>query len=332
MPCRLMLLALTWSLLAGFASSTTGAPPTPPTQPETGPGGSTYQFETVHAAHFGSVPTGYWQFWPERDGAKSPLPIVVFLHGFSAVNPETYRAWLDHIVRRGAVVVYPDYQTERLIETQSTEFEPNAIAGVKAALASLADGSAGLVDPSRIAFVGHSLGAVLALNIAARAEQLGLTMPGAVMAVEPGGCAECGGISRLLGLPYADLSTLGQASRAIIMVGDEDQVVSDQGAKVAWERMRNVPLEQRDYVVLHSDHTGRPALIADHYAPLASGTDDTVDTLDWYGTWKFFDLLTDCTFLTLNCTDALNGSVAAYNMGRWSDGRSVAQPTITDTP
>lgn len=328
----LMVIAISWYLLAGQASSAPNDLPSPPTQPESGPGGRAYRFEDVRAKHVGSAPTGYWLFWPERETSVAPLPIVVFLHGFLAVDPEPYRAWIDHIVRRGGIVIYPDYQSSELGDTSSADYQPNAITGIQAALTALPEGIAGAADTTRIAFVGHSLGGVLALNVGALAEQLGIGTPLAIMSVEPGGCAECGGISRLIGLPLADLSKLGAASRVLVIVGDEDQVVADHGAMVAWDRLTNVPLGRRDYIVLRSDRSGNPPLIADHYAPLASSNDGDVDALDWYGTWKFFDLLSDCAFLNLRCSEALGGSGVAYDMGRWSDGTPVSQPTITDTP
>ncbi len=62
-------------------------------------------------------PTGYWLFEPTQprvEGAQSTLPIVLFLHGFDVTDPEIYHAWIDHLVRRGAVLVFPDYQAPNL--------------------------------------------------------------------------------------------------------------------------------------------------------------------------------------------------------------------------
>ena len=35
------------------------------------------------------------------------LPLVVFLHGYQAVEEFYYVAWIEHLVKRGAVVLYP---------------------------------------------------------------------------------------------------------------------------------------------------------------------------------------------------------------------------------
>jgi pimeloyl-ACP methyl ester carboxylesterase len=325
-------LAVIWTMIATTGAASPMAHPSPPSQPTTGPGGSEYEFDAVRVEHVGTAPTGYWLFSPLRDSSPAVLPVVVFLHGFSAVEPDGYRAWIDHIVRRGAVLIYPDYQTDELTQSSSADYQPNAIAGITAALAQLSSGSVGPVDLAAIAIVGHSLGGVLALNIAALAREHDLPAVAAVQSVEPGGCAECGGISRLIGLPFADLSGIGPETRVIVMVGEDDQVVSDNGARTAWNLLADVRADHRDFVRMHSDHRGNPALIADHYAPLAASSGWDVDAMDWFGTWKLFDLLTDCAFYDLGCSTSFGGSGIETDMGRWSDGTPVVPLTVTDTP
>ena len=34
-------------------------------------------------------------------------PVVVFFHGWFAVNPGFYGAWIDHLVRNGRIVIFP---------------------------------------------------------------------------------------------------------------------------------------------------------------------------------------------------------------------------------
>jgi pimeloyl-ACP methyl ester carboxylesterase len=325
-------LAVIWTMIAATAGSAWAAQPAPPSQPASGPGGSEYRFEAVDAKHLGTAPTGYWLFSPARDATSEMLPVVVFLHGFGAVEPDGYRAWIDHNVRRGAILIYPDYQTADLTQTPSADYEPNAFAGITSALSRLSAGDIGPVDMTAIAIVGHSLGGVLALNIAALAPEHGLPDVAAVMSVEPGGCAECGGISTLIGLPLADLSGIGIGTRVIVMVGADDQVVSDQGARTAWRMLTNVPVDHRDFVLMHSDHRGSPALIADHYAPLAASSGWDVNAMDWFGTWKLFDILTDCAFLEHGCSTSFGGSPIETDMGRWSDGTPVVPLTVTDAP
>ena len=39
-------------------------------------------------------------------------PVVVFNHGWFAVNPGVYGAWIEHMVRKGRIVIAPRYQRD----------------------------------------------------------------------------------------------------------------------------------------------------------------------------------------------------------------------------
>ena len=172
----------------------------------------------------------------------------------------------------------------------------------------------------------------MAINIAALAETLGLPPAALLMAVEPAGCAECGRLSELIGVPYADLSKISGETRVSLIVGDQDDVAGESGARGAWKRMTNVPPDHRDYVLLQSDGWGTPNLVADHFAPETAGASAEIDALDWFGTSKLFDLLTECAFFVRDCADAQGGSPVQLDMGRWSDGKPVTPPTISVEP
>ncbi len=72
--------------------------PTPSTEAE-GPGGADYRHASVHQWHFGEGAREYWVFTPEQP-VPGNAPLVIFLHGWSVMQPDLYRAWIDHIVRR----------------------------------------------------------------------------------------------------------------------------------------------------------------------------------------------------------------------------------------
>jgi acetyl esterase/lipase len=102
----------------------------------------------------------YWIFEPDSPKPRT-APVIVFLHGWGGMNPLYYGAWMDHLVKRGNIVVYPRYQTSLL--TPIGEFTPNTLAAVKDALRRLQT-ERGHVTPdlTKFATVGHSLGGVLA--------------------------------------------------------------------------------------------------------------------------------------------------------------------------
>src|SRR6516164_3184156 len=75
----------------------------------TGWDGGQSRVETPHGAvrryEIGQGPRSYWLFEPEQPRPER-APVVVFLHGWFAVNPGFYGAWIDHLVRDGKIVIF----------------------------------------------------------------------------------------------------------------------------------------------------------------------------------------------------------------------------------
>jgi len=86
---------------------------TPPSQPQTGPGGMQSAHAGVTKNRYGSGGQEYWIFEPDSPKPRS-APVIVFLHGWGGMNPLYYGAWLDHLVKRGNIVIYPRYQSSLL--------------------------------------------------------------------------------------------------------------------------------------------------------------------------------------------------------------------------
>lgn len=305
--------------------------PTPPTQPATGPGGVERAYPNWRSERVGDRPTGYWLFEPlDASGAPptEPVPLVIFLHGFTAVDPDFYGAWIDHIVRGGAVVVFPFYQTLNPLTLRPSEYLANAQTAIADAVERLGQSGRARIDSARTAVVGHSAGGVLAVNYAATAAANGLPAPIALMPVEPGGCRGCSSdLSGRFGISLEDLSTLDPSIRAIVVAGDADGVVGTEPARHIWESMTSLAPGNRDYVLIRSDAHGRPALRANHLMPLDAPF-GSVDALDWYGAWKLLDGLLACAFDGAGCADALGGTPFQTFMGVWSDGTPVVPAEV----
>ena len=56
------------------------------------------------------------------------------------------------------------------------------------------------------------------------------------------------------------------------------------------------------------------------------------NALDYFGTWKLFDALTDAAFYGKNREYALGNTPQQRYMGKWSDGKPVKELIITDHP
>jgi acetyl esterase/lipase len=329
------LLLATSIVAAGDAHRESSRPAEPPTQGDVGPGGRVPAYDGLLAQHFGPDPdgsaaaTGYWLFEPTRPRpgvpplSESRLPMVLFLHAYGGSDPELYHAWIAHLVRRGVIVVFPDYQPsdparERTIAEVGSTAPAMIRASVRDALAELASGTHVRPDLDRVAVVGHSLGAFLAADYAGSAAKAGLPVPKALLLAMPA-CRRC---------DRAPLAGIPAATQVLVVVGDESD---EEVAQAIWAGLSSVPLEQRDYIRFHSDAHGDPPLVADHAQP-ATGLGTAVDALDWYGTWKGLDALMACAFAMEWCEYALGNTPEQRFMGVWSDGVPVREPVVTDDP
>lgn len=224
---------------------------------------------------YGQGTLQYWLYEP-ADPSPASAPVVVFNHGWSAVNPEVYGAWIEHIVRRGNVVIYPVYQDS--LRTPPVDFATNAIAATKAALALLR--GTGHVKPEldKFAIVGHSAGGQLSATMAALAASSGLPKPRAVMCAEPG---KSWGAFRI---PIGNLSTIPHDTLLLAVSGDEDKIVADRDARKIIAGATRVPQTNKNLLILVSDQRGYPELVANHLAACApddrydSGTNLTLST------------------------------------------------------
>jgi pimeloyl-ACP methyl ester carboxylesterase len=325
--------------------------PRPPSQPAAGPGGKHYAHAGVAKNRYATGGQEYWIFEPTTPKPHS-APLIVFLHGWGGMNPLYYGAWLDHLVRRGNIVVYPRYQAGLL--TPVRDFSPNALRSIKDAIARLQT-DVGHVRPdlSRFAVVGHSMGGLLAANVAALANESGLPQVRAMMSVEPG-LTEAP-----VSFPLADLNKISANTLLITVVGDQDTLVGDRDAKRIYLETTRVSAGNKDFITLVTDNHGTPELRASHRAPTApdasydngespSGNrsrvgglsaqtarqntreSPAINALDFYGTWKLFDGLCDAAFYGKNRQFALGNTPQQRFMGTWSDGVAVKELRVTD--
>jgi acetyl esterase/lipase len=314
-----------------------------PSQPPTGPGGAEVAYDGLLAQHYGPLadgtndPTGFWLFEPTQprgQDAPTALPLVIFLHGFDVTDPEVYHAWIDHLVRRGAVLVFPDYQAPNVPFTPANIAAvdlsaPNVIrAAVHTALAELASGAHIRPDLQRVAVVGHSLGTLLATNYTAAAAAQGLPVPQTLLLAMPGCAPECE-IDSVEGIPAT--------TRVVDLVGNQDTLAGEETAKQIWARLGQVPADHKAYIRLIGDDHGQPAIVADHFVPLTTlvffgASVGALNALDWYGTWKLLDASMSCAFAGQDCQYAFGDTAQQRFMGTWSDGTPVAEAQVVADP
>jgi acetyl esterase/lipase len=327
--------------------------PSPPPQPTTGPGGSQAFHKAVRSQFLGQGATAYWLFEP-ADPVPESAPLIIFNHGWSAINPRTYGAWIVHLVRRGDIVIYPVYQDSA--RTPMTDFMTNAVTAVRDAVAILQQ--SGHVHPEleHVAVVGHSMGGAMTANFAALASRQNLPVPRAIMCVEPGDYVID---DPKIFMPREDLSQIPASTLALVVVGSDDKFVADTTAKRIFTGIAQIPAANKDFVILNTDRHGIPPLLATHLSPVC--IDDsiglppappTTEETEWrqrlrerfgehgpakvgplnFAMWRLFDALTDAAFYGRNREFALGDTAQQRDMGKWSDGTSVKELTVTQQP
>ena len=293
--------------------------PAPDPRGQLVPGSEDALHATVREASFGSGDLQYWLFTP-ADPAPASAPVVVFLHGWSVLDPGPYRAFIDHIVRRGNTVVYPRYQTS--IFSLPSTFTGNMIAAVTDAFDRLEFDGPVAPETERVAALGHSFGGVLAANLAALADGSGLPPIRALLCMEPG----TGGFA-----VHADYSRIPTGTLLLSVAGEEDLVVGRTDAIRIFSEATAVSFDDKDYVLLRSDRNQSPPLVADHSAPVAA-SDATADAFDRQGFWKWFDGLASAAFYGTFREFALGGTPEQADLGSWPDGTRILRPDVTDAP
>ncbi|SFD31374.1 alpha/beta hydrolase [Methylobacterium sp. 13MFTsu3.1M2] len=253
--------------LAGLASVQAA---TPPAQPADGAGGVGDRKATVTKRLLGRGTASTYAFYAAGAAPETGRPVAIVLHGWGAVNPQSYGGWIDHLARQGWLILYPRFQ--EVNRTRPADAPAIAESLVKAALAEIATDGEAKPDLGRVAMIGHLAGAPLAMDLAAAAKAQGLPVPKLIFAVMPGGIAS-GPKSR--GIALTDLSAIDPATLIVTMVGDKDTRAADLAAKRLLREASAVPLERKLFVRALSDDHGFPALTATLASP--AGVDTAYD-------------------------------------------------------
>jgi predicted esterase len=187
-----------------------------------------------------------WLYQP----AGKPKDVVVYFHGQGGpeeATPANHLPWINHLVKRGSIVIYPGY--EMAYEADPMQFVAK---GIKTAEQKVD------VKDLPVLAIGYSRGGAIAVEYGAAAEQNELPVPDWIMSVFP---APYGNQKQLI-----DLAQLPHFTELVILVGDKDEVVGTAGAAILGQRLQrggypgeNIQVEQ---VMSHGKFT------ANHFAPM----------------------------------------------------------------
>jgi len=313
-----------------------------PVQPSDGPGGQEYAHAEVRMIDRADSPDGYWWFEPSQPSPDTAR-LIVFLHGYGNFNPMIYGGWIRHLVRQGHVVLFPRFQ-RNLVFPFPGRFVPNTTAAFRRAREEAPSFSAVVWDTTRMAYIGHSYGGVIAAHLAVRNRELGLPSPAVVMLVMPGSGIFPGGRLK----SYARWP---EEAHLLAVVGARDGLV---GEKFARKVVQTAPRTSRTALLkLHPDGHGHPKLEADHveayspdpafdsgYASMNSRRAARIgeyDAFDYFGLWKWMDQMLACSGEAALCP-FFRDLPGAVDLGRWSDAQPIRpaeielHPNLLPTP
>jgi pimeloyl-ACP methyl ester carboxylesterase len=348
-------------LIALLALSGTGPAlaANPPAQPKAGlPGGADNPDAEIVKRSVGRASALTYVFHMGNEPER-PRPVVVFLHGWGAMNPSTYGGWIDHLARRGYLVLYPAFQT--VGRTRPVDATKNAAALVKDALAALANDPRAKPDLAKLVYLGHSAGGGVAANLAADPAGAGLPVPKLVYITMVGGIASD---EKSRGVQLADLSKIDPSTAIIAMIGDREFQASDRASRRILREATEVPPNRKLFMRAGSDDHGFPTLSATLAAPgaplaaydsaqikvepdppldrkaprppqpkwsadmvlsgeqqvlLAQLGRNPIDTLDYLAFWKTFDMAAEVALNGSGDLVALRSDPTFLDMQRWSD-------------
>jgi hypothetical protein len=264
-----------------------------------------------------SLPQPLWPnhfvhiFLPHK--THGPRPVVFFCHGYSSSNPEYYLPLITHIVSNGYVVVFSPYQ---MIAMDPKEVKKYATVerGFEAAL----EVYRSAIDTTKIGFVGHSFGAgaIPALALWAMIDKNWGAKGVFLHMMAPWYSYE---IDRM------KLRLFPSRVKLLMEVFADDRV-NDHRMAISVFNTINIPVSEKNFIMLNSDSTGTCKLIADHNTP--KGPFDPraeEDALDYHGIYRLFDALAAYTFDTdSTAKSVVFGSGKQTNvMGIWPNGKPV---------
>lgn len=349
-------------LVCGFATAILGLSASAvqaanqPAQAKSGPGGADYVAGDVAKRAVGSFETPTIVF--HAGPATAPRPVVIFLHAWGAANPQLYGGWIEHMARKGNLVLWPRFQDPNRVRIQ--DGTTNVIAALKQAFADLANDAEARPDLNRVVVVGHLSGGVMAMNVAALAAENNLPAPRLVMSLMPGGVTRD---AKARGTLLADLSKIPAQTLMMTMIGDRDHLPSDRVARLFLREATGVPASRKLFMRVASDDHGYPPLSASLAAPAApkegydlariklppepprdpkaprrswrwsadmalSGeqtllaaqiNNNSTDAMDYQGFWRVLDMGMEAAFAGQDAV-AMRANPRLIDMGQWSNG------------
>ena len=348
MKKTLLIISITISLmLSASPAFAGGSSPDQPTQrPEFGYGSAeNYICETLYtgnginennAIDFGDTNDGTrcWVFIPSVLKNDATAPVVIYLHGFMLIVPPIYQGQIEHLVRQGYIVIFPEYNlggfTGMFNDTDQYEQLDRAIEAVDIALA-LPD-VAERAELNEIVLASHSNGGKMSMGWVAGG---GVDVKAMVMqhpCISNEAIPAFGRDLFLGDMTEVDYAADGPAITCpvIIIGGRDDTIAKVEDFSALYQALPNA--STKVYYQYETDEHGEPILESDHMVPAQSDgaiPGFILDLMSGMGI-SAFEYNSDDFRIHFAAVDAAldDQTRVTFNRGEWSDGVAV-KPVIT---
>jgi hypothetical protein len=309
-------------------------------------------YTKVHIHAVGDGVDRSYVIYPEQTDVKA-LPLVIFMHGWLGTNPKNFGVIIDHLARRGGVVIYPVYQRNEKDAPQKIK----AIAqnSIQAALTWINQNHPGMVRKDQALYYGFSIGATTAINLVAQVKENALPPAFALLLTSPGDAKHVhrGELSR--SILEQGLNTLPVSIPIILMSGSEDIQIGVPTAYAYWnqmcdqKRLKNLilyPPGKSAHQDIRSGH-GMPGApdprydfpdIDAKFAPVVLEAQKkfpesaSLNNLDYYGTWKVITSTFDSLKLNTPLPQWLfQSSEELKNLGHFESGELYPQAYLEES-
>lgn len=305
-------------------------------------------FNTIKVMTLGDGADRSYAFYPENPSAKQ-LPLVIFLHGWMGTNPKNFGALIDHLVRRGSVVIYPVYQVDGNTVPQSiTDTAAKSIALI---LKKLELENPDLIDTQKTMYYGFSMGASMSINFANNPSKYGLPPPKGMVLAAPGDAHHVAHKELAISIVNQPISQIPLSIPIALLTGQEDKTIGVQTATAYWNEICQQK-RQKIFITWPSGKADDESIASGHGAPGAPDErydfsningptpieslerlesfpeSKSINNLDFYGQWKvvtgFLDAIKNSSVPTWIFTE----NQIMSDLGKFKNGQAYPHAWI----
>lgn len=265
----------------------------------------------------------FWIFEPNTED-KDTNNLIVFLHGYGVSNAKCYGNWIDQLIDQGYTVLFPKYQ-QGVWFPRAKPYQKRVEAAIDSAANHLKTKGYTI---SNIHFITHSMGGVLAANIAQQNINKRYTIS-SLFLTQPGH-------KRFKLGALNNYNHIESETNLVLVVGEKDKTAGNTFATLLNEKTPQLSHEHKIYLVQRGEKYREQKISSHHKEPLSPN--EIYSTRNWnlliYIANKigktnavdhecFFRLSQELRECSINrtCYRFYKNSLNITDMGSWSDGQ-----------